>query len=126
MGSSTSVTQEIETIKKWLDILSDWRSSKLTVPAYCKAHGLTPSTFYKWKNRHDAGILILPVAKKEEGPADFVPVTIKSALNPPSPSSTSSASSYFNIRLPKGIVIELNDDALTPAVSSFVTQLLGV
>ena len=126
MGSSTSVTQEIETIKKWLDILSDWRSSKLTVPAYCKEHGLTPSTFYKWKHRHDAGILILPAEIKDEGPTDFVPVTIKSALSSPSLTPEVSLGSHFNIRLPKGIVIELNDGALTPAVSSFIAQLLGV
>ena len=126
MGSLISITQEIEAIKKWIDILSDWKASKLTVPAYCEAHQLTHSTFYRWKKRQDAGLLILPNLKSEPKQSSFVPVNIQREPNVKSAPTPLKAGKNFSIKLPNGIVLELNEHQLTRALSRFVIELLEV
>jgi len=39
-----------DALARWRTVLATWRSSGLTITAYCRAHAITVSNFYRWRN----------------------------------------------------------------------------
>ena len=68
-----------QALARWRSVLATWRSSGLTITAFCRAHSLTVSTFYRWRAILDG--LDRPAVTPPRSPADapppaFVPVRV--------------------------------------------------
>ena len=52
------------TMARWRTVFATWRTSGLTITAFCRAHSITVSNFYRWRNildRLDARPAFVPV-----------------------------------------------------------------
>lgn len=58
----------------WLHVLEDWKSSGQTALSYCKAHGINPSLFYKWRNALSSK---LKAEKPMKASKAFLPVALE-------------------------------------------------
>ena len=55
-----------EKLRRWSEMVGDCRSSRTTVKQWCKEHGITPSTYYRWERE------VLSKAKQTEKPSSPV------------------------------------------------------
>ena len=39
-----------DALARWRTVLATWRSSGLTITAFCRSHAITVSNFYRWRN----------------------------------------------------------------------------
>jgi hypothetical protein len=67
------------------------------VSAFCKRRGISPASFYRWKN-------ILDLLVRRNSPRErFIPVTV----GPPSP-PTDSAKHCYDFRFPNGATLQIS------------------
>ena len=62
-----------EKLRRWSEMVGDCRSSRTTVKQWCKEHGITPSTYYRWERE------VLSKAKQTEessSPVSFAAIPI--------------------------------------------------
>ena len=62
-----------EKLRRWSEMVGDCRSSRTTVKQWCKEHGITPSTYYRWERE------VLSKAKQTEessAPVSFAAIPI--------------------------------------------------
>jgi hypothetical protein len=69
-----------QTLARWRTVFANWRSSGLTVTAFCRSNSLNVSSFYRWRTILEG--LDPPAASPSRSPADdqpstaFVPVRV--------------------------------------------------
>jgi hypothetical protein len=110
MPSSSSRTgrrPDPATRQRWQQRLDRFRSSGLTVPAFCKREGVSTASFYAWRRRlrHD------PAPPASDSPR-LVPVRL-AALPAPAP---------VELLLPSGLVVRLPSEVEL----GWLRQLLGL
>jgi len=59
-------------LERWRTIFATWRSSGLSVAAFCRSHSLNTSSFYRWRNIFDD----LDRTSESRAPQSFVPVRV--------------------------------------------------
>ena len=52
-----------EKLRRWSEMVGECRNSRTTVKQWCKEHGITPSTYYRWERE------VLSKAKETEQPS---------------------------------------------------------
>ena len=52
-----------EKLRRWSEMVGECRNSRTTVKQWCKEHGITPSTYYRWERE------VLSKAKQTEEPS---------------------------------------------------------
>ena len=60
------------TLERWRTIFATWRSSGLSVAAFCRSRSLNMSSFYRWRNICDD----LGRTPEPRPPQSFVPVRV--------------------------------------------------
>ena len=60
------------TLERWRTIFAMWRSSGLSVAAFCRSRSLNTSSFYRWRNICDD----LGRTPESRPPQSFVPVRV--------------------------------------------------
>ena len=71
-----------EKLRRWSEMVGDCRSSRTTVKQWCKEHGITPSTYYRWERE------VLSKTKQAEEPSS--PVSFAAIPIPELPSRNGS------------------------------------
>ena len=71
-----------EKLRRWSEMVGECRSSRTTVKQWCKEHGITPSTYYRWERE------VLSKAKQTEEPS--APVSFAAIPIPELPSRNAS------------------------------------
>ena len=62
--------------ERWQGIVATWRSSGLSVAAFCRSRDLNLSSFYRWRNILD-DLAPRPTSRPSAGPLpSFVPVRV--------------------------------------------------
>ena len=70
-----------EKLRRWSEMVGECRSSRITVKQWCKEHGITPSTYYRWERE------VLSKAKEaKEAEQPFPPVSFAAIPIPELPS----------------------------------------
>ena len=85
--------------RQWRERVASWKSSGLTVRAFCRRHGLTEASFHFWKRElpaRDAGVTPPLSSSPSSSPPLFVPVTVLPA-----------ATMSVEVRCPSGHVVTL-------------------
>ena len=77
---------------EWAEILRRFESSGLTVRAFCRRHGLSLSSFQRWRSRLGSA-----------SPAEFVELVPTTAATPAVPTSAW----WLEIALPNGVQLRL-------------------
>ena len=65
-------------VERWRTIVADWRSSGLSVTAFCRSRHLNKSGFHRWRNvldKIDPSATVAAPSPKLSAPA-FVPVRV--------------------------------------------------
>ena len=55
-----------EKLRRWSEMIEECRSGRITVKQWCKEHGITPSTYYRWERE------VLSKAKETEQSSSIV------------------------------------------------------
>lgn len=71
--------QDSRIVERWRSIIADWRSSGLSVAAFCRSRDLNKSGFYRWRNildqLHHSAAPPQPQAETKSSPS-FVPLRV--------------------------------------------------
>ena len=80
----------------WKGIISDWESSKLSQPAFCKERDIVYSQFCYWRYELNK--------TKRHDPGQFIPLSLNKQSQQPSAKS-------LTVCLPEGISIKIHDES---------------
>lgn len=72
---NTSRNYTYRSPQEWEEIFKKFESSNLSKAAFCRAHGIKPSTFIERGRRHKKQLVGKETAKTDSFP-DFIPVTV--------------------------------------------------
>jgi transposase len=103
--------------RRWLDLVQRWRSSRLTVHAFCERHRLSEPNFYAWRRVLRQRGLIDEDGSPVETPT---PAFMKITVDPGAVSSTASA---IDLVLPQGRLLRVRP-GFDPELLRQLVQLL--
>jgi transposase len=75
-------------VERWRTIVANWRSSGLSVTAFCRSQALNKSGFHRWRNILDQ-------------------IDRSSTSDPPAPDPTTSATTFVPLRVIPDTVVEV-------------------
>jgi hypothetical protein len=83
------------------------------VAAYCKKHGISPSTYWRWKK-----LLRLP-ARRNPPRGNFIPLTVAQ----PSPPAVDSSRHSYDFRFPNGATLKISGTVDSAGLSEIIRSV---